>query len=131
VHQFVLFVFVTPEGFTTLVAMANKGLEKARANLNQVPQDRRLNVLSGPKTQKMYNFVLMCPLSDEKGCSSHTAYIVQQAHPREFYAQDQWTEDYTKKIVNNCVTKNTKHLTLTLQLYYLSTCTSLSSYILE
>ena len=30
-----LFVFVTPEGFTTVVA--NKGLEKARAYLNQVP----------------------------------------------------------------------------------------------
>ena len=30
------FVFVTTEGFTTVVA--NKGLEKARAYLNQVPQ---------------------------------------------------------------------------------------------
>jgi len=36
---FVLF-FVTPEGFTTVVA--NKGLEKARAYLNQVPWDQRL-----------------------------------------------------------------------------------------
>ena len=34
------FVFVTPEGFTTMVG--NKGLEKARAYLNQVHLDRRL-----------------------------------------------------------------------------------------
>ena len=38
------FVFVTPEGFTTMVA--NEGLEKARAYLNQVPWDRQLNVPS-------------------------------------------------------------------------------------
>jgi len=34
---FFCFVFVTPEGFTRVVA--NKGLEKARAYLNQVPGD--------------------------------------------------------------------------------------------
>ena len=39
------FVFVSPEGFTTVVA--NEGLEMARAYLNQVPQDRRLT--SPPK----------------------------------------------------------------------------------
>ena len=38
------FVFVTPEGFTTVVA--NEGLEKARAYLNQVPRDRRLYIPS-------------------------------------------------------------------------------------
>ena len=32
-----LFIFVTPEGFTTVVA--NEGLEKARAYFNQVPRD--------------------------------------------------------------------------------------------
>ena len=36
------FVFITIEGFTTVVA--NGGLEKARAYLNQVPWDRWLNV---------------------------------------------------------------------------------------
>ena len=41
---FVLFVFVTPGGFTTVVA--NEGLEKARAYLNQVPRDRRLYIPS-------------------------------------------------------------------------------------
>ena len=40
---FVCFVFVTPEGFTTVVA--NEGLEKA-AYLNQVPRDRRLYIPS-------------------------------------------------------------------------------------
>jgi len=40
---FVLF-FVTPEGFITVVA--NEGLEKARAYLNQVPRDRRLYIPS-------------------------------------------------------------------------------------
>ena len=35
---FFLFVFVTPEGFITMVA--NEGLDKARAYLNQVPQDQ-------------------------------------------------------------------------------------------
>ena len=39
-----LFVVVTPEGFTTVVA--NEGLEKARAYLNQVPRDRRLYIPS-------------------------------------------------------------------------------------
>ena len=39
-----LFVFVTPEGFTTVVA--NEGLEKERAYLNQVPRDRRLYIPS-------------------------------------------------------------------------------------
>jgi len=38
------FVFVTPEGFTTVVD--NEGLEKARAYLNQVPRDRRLYMTS-------------------------------------------------------------------------------------
>ena len=38
------FVFVTPEGFTTVVA--NKGLEKARAYLNQVPRYQRLYIPS-------------------------------------------------------------------------------------
>ena len=38
------FVFVSPEGFTTVVA--NEGLEMARAYLNQVPQDRRLYIPS-------------------------------------------------------------------------------------
>ena len=42
--HFVFFVIVTPEGFTTVVA--NEGLEKARAYLNQVPQDRRLYIPS-------------------------------------------------------------------------------------
>ena len=32
---FFFFFFITPEGFTTVVA--NEGLEKARAYLNQVP----------------------------------------------------------------------------------------------
>ena len=41
---FCLFVFVTREGFTTVAA--NEGLEKARAYLNQVPQDRRLYIPS-------------------------------------------------------------------------------------
>ena len=41
--EFILF-FVTPEGFTTVVA--NEGLEKARAYLNQVPRDRRLYIPS-------------------------------------------------------------------------------------
>ena len=36
--------FVTPEGFTTVVA--NEGLEKARAYLNQVPPDWRLYIPS-------------------------------------------------------------------------------------
>jgi len=36
--------FVTPEGFTTVVA--NEGLEKARAYLNQGPRDRRLYIPS-------------------------------------------------------------------------------------
>jgi len=31
------FLFVTPEGFTTVVA--NDGLEKAKAYFNQVPRD--------------------------------------------------------------------------------------------
>jgi len=39
-----VWLFVTPEGFTTVVA--NEGLEKARAYLNQVPQDRRLYIPS-------------------------------------------------------------------------------------
>ena len=39
-----LFVFATPEGFTT--AVANEGLEKARAYLNQVPWDQRLYIPS-------------------------------------------------------------------------------------
>ena len=40
---FLFFVFFfTPEGFTTVVA--NEGLEKARAYLNQVPRDRRLYI---------------------------------------------------------------------------------------
>jgi len=34
--------FVTPEGFTTVVA--NEGLEKARAYLNQVPLDQWLYI---------------------------------------------------------------------------------------
>ena len=38
------FVFVTTEGFTTVVA--NEGLEKARAYLNQVPWDRWLYIPS-------------------------------------------------------------------------------------
>jgi len=38
------FVFVTPEGFTKMVA--NKGLEKAKAYLNQVPSDQRLYIPS-------------------------------------------------------------------------------------
>jgi len=37
-------VFVTPEGFTTMVA--NEGLEKTRAYLKQVLQDQQLNVPS-------------------------------------------------------------------------------------
>jgi len=37
--------FITPEGFTT--AVANEGLEKARAYLNQVPRDRRLYISCG------------------------------------------------------------------------------------
>ena len=40
---FLVFI-ITPKGFTTLVA--NEGLEKARAYLNQVPQDWWLNVSS-------------------------------------------------------------------------------------
>jgi len=36
------FVFITPEGFTTVVA--NECLEKARAYLNQVPRDRWLYI---------------------------------------------------------------------------------------
>ena len=36
--------FVTPEGFTIIVA--NEGLEKARAYLNQVPRDQRLYIPS-------------------------------------------------------------------------------------
>ena len=36
--------FVTPEGFTTLVA--NEALEKARAYLNQVPRDQQLYIPS-------------------------------------------------------------------------------------
>ena len=39
------FFFITPEGFTTVVA--NEGLEKARAYLNQVPRDRRLYIPCG------------------------------------------------------------------------------------
>jgi len=35
--KLVLFDFVTPEGFTQMVA--NEGLEMVRAYLNQVPQD--------------------------------------------------------------------------------------------
>ena len=35
--HYIFVVFVTPEGFITTVA--NKGLEKARAYLNQVPGD--------------------------------------------------------------------------------------------
>jgi len=38
------FVFCYPEGFTTVVA--NMGLEKARAYLNQIPQDRQLYIPS-------------------------------------------------------------------------------------
>ena len=37
-------IWITPDGFTTVVA--NEGLEKARAYLNQVPQDRRLYIPS-------------------------------------------------------------------------------------
>jgi len=37
-------MFVTPEGFTTMVA--NEGLEKTRAYLKQVLQDQQLNVPS-------------------------------------------------------------------------------------
>ena len=40
VDRFFIFIFLTREGFTTIVA--NEGLEKARAYLNQVPRDRRL-----------------------------------------------------------------------------------------
>jgi len=41
---FLFLFFVTPEGFTTVVA--NEGLEKARAYLNQVRRDRRLFIPS-------------------------------------------------------------------------------------
>jgi len=41
---FVCFIFVTPEGFTTVVA--NEGLEKARAYLNQVPREQWLYIPS-------------------------------------------------------------------------------------
>ena len=41
---FFFFGFVTPEGFTNMVA--NEDLEKARAYLNQVPWDQWLNVSS-------------------------------------------------------------------------------------
>ena len=44
VFFFLFLFFVTPEGFTTVVA--NEGLEKARAYLNQVPRDRRLYIPS-------------------------------------------------------------------------------------
>ena len=37
VVRFCFLFFVTPDGFTTVVA--NEGLEKARAYLNQIPQD--------------------------------------------------------------------------------------------
>ena len=56
-----VFVFVTPEGFTTMVA--NEGLEKARAHLNQVPgtdgftsppKDAKLQV----KTPSKYTYLL-------------------------------------------------------------------------
>jgi len=39
--SFGFLIFVTPEGFTTMVA--NKGLEKAGAYLNQVPWDIQFN----------------------------------------------------------------------------------------
>jgi len=39
---FFFWIWITPEGFTTVVA--NEGLEKARAYLNQVPRDRRLYI---------------------------------------------------------------------------------------
>ena len=42
---FFFWFFITPEGFTTVVA--NEGLEKARAYLNQVPWDRRLYIPCG------------------------------------------------------------------------------------
>jgi len=41
---FCLFVFITPEGLTTMVA--KEGLEKARACLNKVPRDRWLYIHS-------------------------------------------------------------------------------------
>ena len=43
IYNFFL-IWITPEGFTTVVA--NEGLEKARAYLNQVPRDRRLYIPS-------------------------------------------------------------------------------------
>jgi len=42
---YLLLFFVTPEGFTT--AVADEGLEKARAYLNQVPWDQWLYIPSG------------------------------------------------------------------------------------
>jgi len=41
---FCFLFFATPDGFTTVVA--NKGLEKARADLNQVPREWRLYIPS-------------------------------------------------------------------------------------
>ena len=39
-----ILIWITPEGFTTVVA--NEGLEKARAYLNQVPRDQQLYIPS-------------------------------------------------------------------------------------
>ena len=61
------FVFVTPEGFTIMVA--NQDLEKARAYLNQVPWDRQLNVPSeGHKGNPSPQFCWVCPEEKNSCC---------------------------------------------------------------
>jgi len=55
-----------PEGFTT--AVANEGLEKARAYLNQVPQDRRLYIPS-------------------EGCGVNFRWKHPQSTPTHFFGQ--------------------------------------------
>ena len=57
IFKFIYFYFfVTPEGFTTVVA--NECLEKARAYLNLVPRDRKMQCKLQVETPSDYTYSL-------------------------------------------------------------------------